>query len=257
MKRALRSIALVSLFTALLIPATAFAKGPIAIKTLPYTIAVPGSYTLSGNLTYTANSTNAITISANNVTLDMGGYSLTGPGSLASAYNGISISGNGVEVRNGDISGFSIGLYAGNSISLKISNLRLHDNLTGISMASSAFGAEIKDCVAYNNENIGIFVMAPGSIILNNISYNNGTDPSNYGIYVYGPSCVIIGNSSQANSGTGIFAGPGCTVKNNSACSNTIYGIHTSVGPVLVDGNSTYNNANSFGAGNTLGTNTP
>ncbi len=259
MKKALRSIAFVSLFAALLIPATAFAKGPIAIKNLPYTISVPGNYTLAGNLTYTANLAHAITISANNVTLDMGGYSITGPGAATASFNGVTINGDGVEVRNGYISGFSSGLYADvNSISTKASNLRLHDNQVGISLALSAIGAVIKDCMAYTNKSYGILAEAAGSIITNNVAYNNGTvDSPAWGIYVYGPSCVIIGNSSYANTGIGIFAGPGCTVKNNSACSNTANGIVTSNGPVLVDGNATYNNANIFGAGNTLGTNTP
>jgi hypothetical protein len=71
----------------------------------PHTITQPGSYQLSGNLTVPAN-TDAIDIVANNVTLDLNGFSIIGPvvcsGSPATCIGGFNLPGIGV---NG--SGFS------------------------------------------------------------------------------------------------------------------------------------------------------
>ncbi len=258
MKKALKGIALVSLFVALLIPATAFAGGgPIVIKDLPYTISKPGNYTLTKSLTYTTNRTDAITITSDGVILDLGGFSITGPGMATAAHQGVAIFGNGVEVRNGYISGFYYGLFANNSISPKASNLKIHDNLFGIDFESSAFGTEVKDCKVYSNGRTGIYVAAAGGLITNNVTYNNGTDTANYGIYVNSGSCVI-GNSSSHNSGTGIYAGDGCTVKSNSACGNTDTGIIT-FGTVLLDGNASTGNTTQYllSGGTITGTNTP
>ena len=261
MKRVLRSIAIVSLFTALLIPATAFAKGPTVIKTLPYTISVPGNYTLSKSLTYTANLVDAITISASNVTLDMNGFGITGSGMATAAHDGILISGNGVEVRNGYLAGFFDGLSTFGSIGTKALNLKAYENKEfGICVGFDkvGYGGAVLDCKTYVNGDSGIAVCDIGSIIKGNVAYNNG---ANCGIYVNGQAC-ITGNNSYGNSGVGIYAGPGSTVKNNSSCNNTMYGFYTT-GTVLLDGNAaTGNNGGGVGAnysvaGATLGTNTP
>ena len=81
------------------------------ITSLPFTISYPGFYFLGGNLTYSGTSGGAITIAADNVTLDLMGFSLTGPGASSSTI-GVSMSGRtGVEVRNGTVSGFATGVY--------------------------------------------------------------------------------------------------------------------------------------------------
>src|SRR5690242_21281609 len=45
----------------------------------PVTIAAPGSYKLSGNLTVPDANTTAIQITADNVTIDLNGFSIIGP----------------------------------------------------------------------------------------------------------------------------------------------------------------------------------
>ncbi len=49
------------------------------ITSLPYTISSPGFYYLTGNLSYTG-SGNGITVSSDDVTLDLMGFRLSGPG---------------------------------------------------------------------------------------------------------------------------------------------------------------------------------
>jgi hypothetical protein len=75
------------------------------INSLPFTISQPGSYYLTRNLQFTAASGNAITITVNNVTLDLMGFTL----SSSSAVTGDAIRMNAglrnIAVRNGVIAG--------------------------------------------------------------------------------------------------------------------------------------------------------
>lgn len=45
----------------------------------PVTISLPGSYRLSGNLTVPDADTDAILITADNITLDLNGFTIAGP----------------------------------------------------------------------------------------------------------------------------------------------------------------------------------
>jgi hypothetical protein len=81
------------------------AKGPFPVQ-----IAKPGSYILGGNLDVPTSGTNAIDVNTSNVTIDLNGFVISGPGS------GIGISASGVAgttVRNGVVIGFSTGLALG------------------------------------------------------------------------------------------------------------------------------------------------
>lgn len=75
------------------------------IETLPYTISTSGSYYFTKNLQFTAASGNAITITTNNVTLDLNGFTL----SSTSGVTGIAISVNddlnNIAIKNGKIAG--------------------------------------------------------------------------------------------------------------------------------------------------------
>jgi len=88
------------------------------IPELPYIISEPGSYCLTRNLTHTDRYTNAIVIDANNVTIDLGGYSLIGPtSSFNETCSGIFMDRRtNVEIRNGTITNFPcIGIHEADS----------------------------------------------------------------------------------------------------------------------------------------------
>lgn len=74
---------------------------------LPVTLSLPGSYRLTGNLSFADPDTNAIEISASEVTLDLGGFGISGCASLpcpAGAGIGVVSSADGVTVKNGRVS---------------------------------------------------------------------------------------------------------------------------------------------------------
>ncbi len=95
--------------------ATSCAKCPCdctPITAVPYTITTPGKYCFIKNLETTISTGHAIHIDASNVTLDLGGFSLTRLASGgASAANGIySALDDFVTIRNGTVSGFLRGV---------------------------------------------------------------------------------------------------------------------------------------------------
>ena len=111
------------------------------ITSLPYTISNPGFYYLSGNLTYTGTAS-AISITADNVTLDLMGFSLTGGGKEIGTNKGIVTEYNdnnykNAEIRNGTVSGFTIGV-AGTCINERVSRIRAFNNNWAVGKKSKA-----------------------------------------------------------------------------------------------------------------------
>jgi parallel beta-helix repeat protein len=167
------------------------------ITNLPKIISQSGFYCLNGNLT---TSGDGIIIDANEVTLDLMGFSITG--SSPGDGTGISITTGkkNVEVRNGNLNKFFYGIKSEytNSRNHRFINLKVTSCGSGIigdADATIITGCIVSDC------GTGIHSMSRGSIISNNIvSYNFGT-----GIYLYSndqnhvPSGVITNNSAYNN----------------------------------------------------------
>jgi hypothetical protein len=165
------------------------------ITSVPYTINKSGFYFLTGNLTYSGSTDNAITISANDVTLDLMGFSLTGV-SPSVTVNGIYMSGcSNVEIRNGTVRSFGGGgVYEDNANGNKhrVINVRSTGNLYGILLSGT--NHLIKNCSASDNTGNGLFI---GSGLIADCEANNNT--GGYGIYMYGPGS-ILGNTACNNS---------------------------------------------------------
>jgi hypothetical protein len=102
-----------------ILPAGAYAEddrqeGPIAIDKCQ-TISQPGSYKLVNNLTFKGSSGACLMITASGVTIDLVGFTISGPGTQSNTTMGtvgILASGDlsGIAVQNGSISGFQSGV---------------------------------------------------------------------------------------------------------------------------------------------------
>ena len=106
-----------------------------------------GSYYLTGNLT-ASGSTAGITVAANNVTLDLNGFALSGD--LGGSAAGISIPAarKNIHVRNGTIRNWSLGgdRQAALTTNSLFQELRLADNNDNGLLIGSA--NQVTDCVA-------------------------------------------------------------------------------------------------------------
>ena len=94
------------------------------IASLPYTISTPGMYYLGSNLIAAGN---GITVDADDVTLDLMGFCLTGPGRDASPFKGIYIADNhgNAEIRNGSLNGFYTGIGGGLTYGIRVIGIRV------------------------------------------------------------------------------------------------------------------------------------
>jgi len=159
----------------------------------PYTISNAGSYRLTGDLTVSSTSADAIDVKAGQVSIDLNGFSITGPGSSSL---GTGISGyveTSLAVEDGVVSGFSTGIAVGeNSI---VKSVRADANINGISTNSNAV---IQGCTANRNTQTGI-EGSDGTVISGNtVNFNQA------GIFCAGSGCLVSGNTIDHNSSLGL-----------------------------------------------------
>jgi parallel beta-helix repeat protein len=180
----------------------------------PYKITSSGSYRLTGNLTVPA-STDGIDVTAANVTIDLNGFLITGPGSTESIPIGINASGKSdVTVENGTVTGFGTGAQVGPSGIVK--NVHADANGFGINGGNNTL---IEGCTA-----------------------NNSTQPSGVAIFC-AAGCVISGNTANGNPNIGIGSGNGSVISGNVAFHNTTgTGIYCQGTGCLITGNTAFNN---------------
>jgi hypothetical protein len=211
------------------------------ITSLPATINSQGIYCLTGNLSTSQTSGNAITINANNVTLDLNGWKLGGQAAgLSTTANGIYSTGNSVTIENGTIRGFSSGIavYGSGAVVKDV----LIDECTVIGMLVASSDAHIVHNRITNiggstaddiGSATGVSADYPGITISNNTITNITATGSGWavGIIAGQPSSTFrdntISNAAIPTNGTtsyGIF-GDGSVVVNN-AVSNFTYCIY-------------------------------
>lgn len=201
------------------------------ISSLPYTITQSGSYYITGNLTAAGT---GITVNADNVTIDLMGYRIIGPGT--GTNYGIHANGySNVEVRNGTLTNFGYhGVYLQYGNNHRVIEVRAVGN-GYIGMSLPGYGNLVKDCTVSDNGSSGL-TASDGSTVTGNTAYNNG----NAGIYAVWGS-TVTGNTTYDNNGDGIEAGAACTVANNTAYNNGADGIDAGNG-CTVTGNTVYGN---------------
>ena len=193
------------------------------ISTVPYTITTPGFYYLAGNLSYSSTTGNAITINADDVTLDLMGNSLTGPGASTGTVEAITMSGRtNVEVRNGTVRNFFVGVHDGdinNGKKHRAFNLRVTNTTFGIIFDGQ--NHLIKNCSAMDNINTGLHIGS--GMIVDCVANYNGN-----GIILDGPGSVL----------------------GNTACNNTsqnfVLGVIGTATSILVDRNSAFGRAPNY-----------
>lgn len=198
---------------------------PISQSDIPLTITDSGSYYFTGDLTYpSTEAAYAITVEANNVTIDLMGYSLAGQGA-GHNYGFWITSWHNVEIRNGTITNFGgYGLAtAGSAAGDRVVNIRaVYNGKQGLYNGMYLYGKQhlIKDCTAIGNTGHGIFG-STGCTITGSVAYDNDS----HGIFAeYG--CTVTGNTAYDNDGCGIQAGYGSTVSSNTAYENSAEGIY-------------------------------
>jgi hypothetical protein len=237
---------------------------PIKQSDLPLNITQSGSYYLTESVTYTpppnpaALVKDAILISADNVSIDLNGFSLSGPGK--DQENGIGINAFGLyknlTVKNGTVQGFpefgirlweyatvmDVQANSNGRVGIFVYNNSTIRKCTASFNGPAAFqdtyaiiangGSIVQDSVcSYNVASsgyscYGIYCMSHCSIT-NNICLNNVGDVKTSGIECVN-SCAVRGNTVCSNSANkscvGILTDMNCTIEENICNSNFING---------------------------------
>ena len=202
------------------------------ISELPFTIAEPGSYYLVSNLT-AASTSDGISVETSNVTLDLCGFTLSGPGDDSGHGIYQSSDCNSLRVLNGTVTGFwgadKGGLYL-EGANNQIDAVRAIGNVYGIYCDNMS---RLSGCTAYANYGDG-FYLRRGT--LSDCSSNG-----NQGHGVNGESLAASDCAASENSGFGFLLSGSASLKGCVAKANQGGGISASADSVVsacvVDGN--------------------
>jgi hypothetical protein len=216
-------------------------RTPLTSSGGQFNITSAGSYYLTKNIAFGGN---GIVITADDVTIDLNGFSLLGPGT--GTGSGVAVSGahRNINIVNGTIRGFGAhGISAAAATSMTVERVTVANNgacpNAGILLGNKAL---VVDCVAIGNCN-GIVVGADSVVTKCNGHTNNGTGIISSGAGSVIESCSASNNtvygiavttdsrvnncSADSNGSRGITAGDGCSISNCVATSNGTYGIYS------------------------------
>src|SRR5262245_29676419 len=169
------------------------AEPRIPISSLPFTVAQPGSYYLTGSLTGVAGQS-GITITASEVTLDLNGFALVGVGGSLDGVNAETAGTANVAIRNGVIRGWGgLGISAFNSSRVKVEDIRVDSN-GGEGLRIGGRGI-VRDTIASGNGSWGIDP-GPGSVIDGCIAGNNV-------VGIVSGTGSVVANSTASNKNNG------------------------------------------------------
>lgn len=212
----------------------------------PVTISQPGSYRLAGNLEVMDPMTTAVQITADGVTLDLNGFTISGPNTCTPNPTRCTYSGGG-----------GIGVMAvGPPGVVSPANVRVMNGVVrgmgghGIRMMGD--GTVVENVLSVSNGGPGI-VVGEGTVI-NSTAKLNASGAAIVGLIVRGcvaannsfgifvrPGGVASGNVAVNNGAGGISVNNG-TATGNTATHNGSYGIEA-VCPGALVGNTAYGNA--------------
>lgn len=162
------------------------------IKSVPVVITQSGSYYFTGNLVCTVASTNAITVNAPDVTIDMRGFTLAN--STGSSLDGISSTFANLKVINGNIIGFDGGAgIKGTADKTIIKDVKVEISNYGIDAGDIA---RVENVSVLKCTNDGI-ICGAGSVITECRADENGGDGIRSGQSSVLTKCTTIDNSAN------------------------------------------------------------
>lgn len=213
-----------------------------------YEITAPGSYYLTTNLVVSGK--DAIRILADNVTLDLNGFTIQGSGSVGRGVAAIA-SRKAIVIRNGSVSGFpGGGLSCQSAADSSFSDIRITDStgnyasgleigsncvVTGVSVANAYYGITAGDncrlfeCSSMSNRLWG-FSLQGRATVKDSLASRNGT----YGIVAF-QNVVLEGCTLTANDYSGVTATHGATISRCVAEANKEIGISVEGGGSIRD----------------------
>jgi hypothetical protein len=225
------------------------------------TISRSGFYKLGDDLNVASG--NAITITASNVTLDLGGNTVsTG---AAGTGNGIFVNGvSGVEVRNGKVGGFNANVNVTSGVNVRVRNLQIVGRGLAPNNGPTEIGVllvQTRGAYIENNTissvNLGVFVRganSTGNRIFENVIIGGGTPANNLLGICYNPAAgagtegprgdnIYNNHITRFNFGISISVGSISNIFNDNVLASFTGGIR-GTGVLTTDGGTNISNGN-------------
>ncbi len=234
----------------------------LAAGGFPFSVSTGGSYRLTSNLTVSSESCTGGLTTGNDITIDLNGFSMIGPGCGA----GISV-GNGVTVENGTVTGFSIGVEVQNNGIVR--NVHADANGQGISVGNNSVveGCTVNNSTNHITDSVGLEGGTGSTISGNTVNGNpqfgiecasctiSGNTVGGNGIFgIIATGSQIFGNALVGNSGTAINCSSGCLISGNAVSGSSI-GISAEGDATTGYGGNVLNNTTNHSGGTSLGNN--
>jgi len=198
----------------------------------PYRIKEAGSYRLSGNLVVSGGA-NAINIAVGNVTLDLNGFTISGPGS--SAISGGATPITAVSIRNGTISGLSSGVNLGNCTGCSVQQMIIENGPNGINVGPGAMVRSnlitglTRGFVLGNGIVAGVYSTIVGNTVTastfgiqaaSNSTVSGNTVSNSYSVAINAGTYSTVSGNTATNSNTGILVNCPANLLGNTALAN-------------------------------------
>jgi hypothetical protein len=149
----------------------------------PTTIAQPGHYYLTNDINVTG-AVNAISISASNVSLDLGGFTVDG--NDTGGTTGIIVTGSftDVHIENGTVRDFHVGVNVNGAQRARIERVNTVSNIRGMEIGTHSL---VAGCMSSSNTESGIVILGDESVLRECAIVNNDAD----GVHVLGARNLI------------------------------------------------------------------
>ena len=211
---------------------------------------ISGDFVLANDMTCPGD---AFVIHVDNIVLDLGGHTITGPGMGPQTWPnpqldsvGVRAGGHtGVTVRNGKISDFSTGIYFVDMVRSRIENVYSQRNRYGFYIHAST-GITVTGSTVFANI-YGLHLQDSSSNLVqgNRLAHQTYNSPGGYGIYLYrSDNNRIIENDIDTNINWGIWFSE---AKGNTIFHNNVIDNHPQVSDNNPDANQWYDPATKEG----------
>jgi hypothetical protein len=206
------------------------------VSSLPWTITTQGLHCFKWDLATSQASGAAITIAANNVTLDLNGYKLGGlaAGPASTAIGIRAVDRQNVTIRNGTVRGFAFGIELASTGGPALSQGHVVEDVLADQNLIAGIRAQGRGVVVRRNRvvatggsaqggvPVGILVVGEGGRVLDNELVGNGEENS-VGVDLFDASDALALRNRISGFAIGIDFGPG----SGKYRSNTTVGVGT------------------------------
>lgn len=196
----------------------------------PVTITQSGSYRLTGNLKVPNANTSAIVITADRVTIDLNGFSITGPTTCT-----------GIPVQSCTPTGTGSGIESSNASIVVYNGMIQGMGAHGVYLHGADKKYRVENVYVINNGSNGIYLFTSrGNTVTGNKAVLNGSRGIDAAF-----ASVVTGNVADGNGEQGIVANHNSAVIGNIAVENGSFGLGMGDGAGYVNNVLTSNNGGS------------